>query len=217
VCWDNGVIEADWRDPSLPWSLAAGSQLLADLPQLLQVFAATVERGYPSREIRPLADGEELPLEVAGGQWRATWHPPTAAPEGQRHGACGVCIAEGGQVVLISADGLRWDLPAGRTEGAESWEETLRREMREEACATVVQARLLGFAQSRCLSGPQAGLVLVRSFWRAEVALDPWQPQFEIAHRRLVEPGALAPLLPPLYARILARALTEARIELRRP
>jgi hypothetical protein len=32
------------------------------------------------------------------------------------------------------------------------------------------------------------------------------------AHRRLVEPGALAPLLPPLYARILARALSEAGI-----
>jgi ADP-ribose pyrophosphatase YjhB (NUDIX family) len=160
----------------------------------------------------PLADGEELPLEIAGGQWLATWHLPTAAPEGQRHGACGVCVAEGGQIVLISADGRHWDLPAGRTEGDESWEETLRREVREEACATVIAARLLGFARSSCLSGPQAGLVLVRSFWRAEVVLDPWQPLFEIAHRRLVEPDALAPLLPPLYARILARALVEAGV-----
>jgi hypothetical protein len=33
-----------------------------------------------------------------------------------------------------------------------------------------------------------------------------------VAHRRLVEPGALAPLLPPLYARILARALVEAGV-----
>jgi ADP-ribose pyrophosphatase YjhB (NUDIX family) len=103
-------------------------------------------------------------------------------------------------------------LPAGRTEGDETWEETLRREVREEACATVVQARLLGFARSRCLSWPQAGLVLVRSFWRAEVEVEAWQPQFEIAHRRLVEPSALAPLLPLLYARILARALTEAEV-----
>jgi 8-oxo-dGTP pyrophosphatase MutT (NUDIX family) len=164
-------------------------------------------------ELLPLADGEELPLEVAGGQWRATWHPPTVAPAGQRHGACGICVAEGGQVVLISADGVSWDQPAGRTEGAETWGETLRREVREEACATVVQARLLGFAQSRCLSGPQAGLVLMRSFWRAEVTLDPWQPQFEIAHRRLVEAGQVAPLLPPRYARILTRALVEAGIE----
>jgi len=168
-------------------------------------------------ELLPLADGEELPLEVAGGHWVATWHPPGAAPAGQRHGACGVCVAPDDQVVLISADGVSWDLPAGRTEGAETWEETLRREVREEACATVVQARLLGFARSSCLNGPQAGLVLVRSFWRAEVTLEPWQPQFEIAHRQLVEPGALAPLMPPLYARILARALSEAGIEQGRP
>ena len=79
-----------------------------------------------------------------------------------------MCVAEGGQVVLISADGLTWDLPAGRSEDGETWEETLRREV----CATVVQARLLRFARSRCLSGPQAVLVLVRSFWRAEVTLD---------------------------------------------
>lgn len=77
----------------------------------------------------PLRDGEELPLEVAGGQWLATWHLPPTAPEGQNHGAGGVCVAPGGQVVLISADGLNWDLPAGRTEGDETWEETLRREV----------------------------------------------------------------------------------------
>jgi ADP-ribose pyrophosphatase YjhB (NUDIX family) len=161
----------------------------------------------------PLRDGEELPLEVAGGHWLATWWAPPAAPAGQGHGACGVCVAPDGLVVLISADGLSWDLPAGRTEGAETWEETLRREVREEACARVVAARPLGFARSRCLSGPQQSLVLVRSFWRAEVELDEWQPQFEIAHRRLVEPSEVAPLLPPLYARILARALREAGVQ----
>lgn len=161
----------------------------------------------------PLRDGEELPLEIAGGQWLATWHAPPEAPAGQNHGAGGVCVVSGGQVVLISADGTTWDLPAGRTEGEETWEQTLRREVAEEACATVVQARLLGFARSRCLSGPQAGLVLVRSFWRAQIELGPWQPRFEISHRRLVEPGALAPLLPPLYARILARALAEAGVQ----
>jgi len=68
-------------------------------------------------------------------------------------------------------------------------EETLRREMREEACATVVKARLLGFCRSACVVGPQAGQVLVRSVWRAEVELAPWEPQFEVTHRRLVAPA----------------------------
>lgn len=163
-------------------------------------------------QLLPIADGEELPLLIAGGHWLATWHLPSGEPEGQHHGSCGVCVAPSGQIVLISADGLNWDLPAGRSEGDESWEETLRREVQEEACAQVVEAQLLGFARSRCLSGPQAGLVLVRSFWRAEIELDLWQPQFEIAHRQLVEPDAVAPLLPPLSARVLARALIEAGV-----
>jgi len=38
---------------------------------------------------------------------------------------------------VISPDGGIWDLPAGRPVPGENWEETLRREMDEEACATV--------------------------------------------------------------------------------
>jgi hypothetical protein len=36
------------------------------------------------------------------------------------------------------------------------------------------------------MRGLQAGLVLVRAQWRAEVRPDPWQPRFEMARRRLV-------------------------------
>jgi ADP-ribose pyrophosphatase YjhB (NUDIX family) len=66
-----------------------------------------------------------------------------------------------GEIVLISHDGELWDLPAGRPEGCETLEETLRREMLEEACATVLQTRLLGFVRSVCASGPEEGLDLV--------------------------------------------------------
>jgi ADP-ribose pyrophosphatase YjhB (NUDIX family) len=76
--------------------------------------------------------------------------------------------------------------PAGRPEEGESWEETLRREMLEEACAIVGRARLLGFSRGACVAGPEEGLVLVRSMWRAEVQLEPWEPRFEIPHRRVV-------------------------------
>jgi hypothetical protein len=50
----------------------------------------------------------------------------------------------------------------------------------------VREARLLGFCRSVCLSGREKGLVLVRSIWRAEVDLMPWEPRFEVTHRRLV-------------------------------
>ena len=91
-------------------------------------------------------DGEELAIRTAGQDWIISWHPPEAVPDGTPHGAAGVCVTGSGEVVLISENGVDWDLPAGRPEGDETWEQTLRREMLEEACATVVDARLLGFA-----------------------------------------------------------------------
>jgi hypothetical protein len=52
VSWEEPShdLEAEWQDDPVPWSLAASSQLLAALPQLLQVFAAAVERGKPTNE-----------------------------------------------------------------------------------------------------------------------------------------------------------------------
>ena len=115
---------------------------------------------------------------------------------------------------MISEDGARWDLPAGRPEADETWEDTLRREMMEEACAVVRSARLLGFARGRCIEGHEEGLVLVRAFWRAEVDLLDWEPRFEVTHRRLVKP---AEVLSEIniergYFPTLARALREAGV-----
>jgi 8-oxo-dGTP pyrophosphatase MutT (NUDIX family) len=90
------------------------------------------------------ADGEEIVLHRDNQEVLLTWHGPDAVPAGQRHGSAGICTVDG-NIVLITSDGARWDLPAGRPEGAETWEETLRREMLEEACARVIEGRLLGF------------------------------------------------------------------------
>lgn len=54
--------------------------------------------------------------------------------------------------------------------------------------------------------------MLVRSLWRAEVSVEPWEPQFEITHRRLVPAAeAFACLALPAGLRPLRRrAFTEA-------
>jgi NAD(P)-dependent dehydrogenase (short-subunit alcohol dehydrogenase family) len=70
-------------------------------------------------------------------------------------------------------DGERWGWPGSRPEDDESWEQTLRREVLEEACAAVVGARLLGFCRSARLTGPEQCLVLARSIWLAEIELMP--------------------------------------------
>lgn len=123
-----------------------------------------------------------------------------------------MCVS-GNRVVLVSGDGRRWGLPGGRPEPHEQWVDTLRGEVGEEACAVMERARLLGFTRGECVRGPEEGLVLVRSMWRAEVRLRRWAPRFEIAHRRLVsadealrlvviaEPG-----VGPIYRRMFVEA-----------
>lgn len=130
------------------------------------------------------------------------------------HGANALCVAAKAGVVLISNDGIRWGWPGGRPEGDETWEETLRREVLEETCSIVRNARMLGFCRSMCVSGPENGRVLVRSIWRAEVKLMPWKPRFEIAHRRIVPPSELQSHLwiEPGFEPIYYRAIIEAAL-----
>ncbi len=157
-----------------------------------------------------LHDDEELHITTAGQDWIVTWHAPTNPPSGTPHGAAGLCITSDGGIVLISADGTNWDFPAGRPEDGETWEDTLRREMREEACAEIVEARLLGFARSQCMAGHEKGKILVRSFWRAEVTLSEWKPEWEITHRHVVPVRAVLLYVPPVYLPVSRRALREA-------
>lgn len=161
----------------------------------------------------PLArDGVDLSVHSNDGDWLIAWHPPPVAPPGLAHGANAWCVTADGGVVLISPDGDRWGWPGGRPVGDETWEQTLRREILEETCCAVREARLLGFCRARCLSGSEEGRVLVRSIWRADVDVMPWMPRFEIVHRRVVPHTELLSCLwidtgfEPIYY----RALTEA-------
>lgn len=124
-----------------------------------------------SEASRPATEYETFQVETGGQDVLVTWFPPRDVPEGQRHGAGGICLTDNGEVVLATHDGETWGFPAGRPEGSESWEETLRREMREEACVEVREAKLLGFSRGECIRGHEKGLVLVRSIWLAKVEL----------------------------------------------
>jgi ADP-ribose pyrophosphatase YjhB (NUDIX family) len=160
----------------------------------------------------PARDGEVMPSHTGGQDWLVSWHLASDEPTGRPHGAAGICVAAE-QLVLISPDTIHWGFPAGRPEGDEPIEETLRREMMEEACVRVVGQRLLGFARSQCVEGHEKGLVLVRSYWRAEVEILPWEPQFEIEHRKVVAAAdAKTEVRDPdkIGTRISHRALAEA-------
>ncbi len=162
----------------------------------------------------PVADGEAVDyIDLAGQQVRVWWHGSGPPPPGMPHGSTGLCVVPDGRLIVVSEDGKHWDLPGGRPEVGESTEETLRREVREEACATVTSARLLGYTRGECIGGAERGLVLVRSIWAARVSLEPWAPAFETQHRRLVAAADLHSVITlPSVGRIVARAMVEAGI-----
>lgn len=171
-----------------------------------------------SRRFRPVNGGmihigEQLPIRSGDQDWLVSWHRPSDPPPGIRHGAEGVCVTPLGEVVLISRDGMSWDLPAGRPEPGETSEDTLRREMLEEACANVRSSRLLGFVRGECVAGHELGRALVRSIWRAEVDVGEWDPQFEIPHRRIVAPAdVMTAIGPNPFAAVIRRELHEAEV-----
>jgi ADP-ribose pyrophosphatase YjhB (NUDIX family) len=142
--------------------------------------------------------------------WNLSWHSPLNLPDGIPHGSAGVCVTPQETIILVRQNNNVWDFPGGRPEGIETWEETLRREMVEEACATVDQALLLGFARAECSSGTERGRAIVRSFWRAEVNVHPWEPRFEITQRKFVRPEEALMYTfwgyTPIYRRVLHEA-----------
>lgn len=65
------------------------------------------------------------------------------------------------------------------------------------------------------MTGPELGRVLVRSVWRADVELRPWEARFEIVGRRVVavaEVGAALLLESHPFAVIIRRELQEAAL-----
>ena len=173
--------------------------------------AISEKRHRMSEGSRPAIEYETFQVETGGQDVLVTWFPPRDVPEGQRHGSGGICLTDNGEVVLATQDGETWGFPAGRPEGSESWEETLRREMREEACVEVREAKLLGFSRGECIRGHEKGLVLVRSIWLAKVELNEWVPEHETLARRLVQPeGVLAELALDVFLPLHHRALIVA-------
>jgi 8-oxo-dGTP pyrophosphatase MutT (NUDIX family) len=124
-------------------------------------------------------------------------------------------------VVVAEGDPDFLGLPGGHREAGESLEETLRRELREEACAELLEFELIGYQRFRHLEGDAVRLVTTDAMYWARVRCDDFDPRFETRTRRLLtidEARRLPSWSHPLCERQLDRAVTaERRAAARRP
>jgi ADP-ribose pyrophosphatase YjhB (NUDIX family) len=96
----------------------------------------------------------------------------------------GVCFTSNGNIILVN-DGKSWLLPGGAPEGKETMEETLTREIREEACSKVLDYQYIGCIRNEHQQPVTKGCMPVfykARFW-ARVIKERFNPQFEIKKR----------------------------------
>jgi ADP-ribose pyrophosphatase YjhB (NUDIX family) len=152
---------------------------------------------------RPDGDLTETGEEGTFTLLPAGWMPPSG-----RVGQClGLCFTDDGRVVLIEQGGY-WSLPGGTVEPGEALAETLAREVREEACATVLASKYLASQLVSATTDPAGRHYQAR--WWARVRLERWDARFETTARRLVDPAELVSEISWTQTGILQRLLVLA-------
>jgi len=181
-----------------------------------------VQAQHPPARQRSVVDAEvqtDLTIEMfwappwSGTRALVSWLEPAHAPPDELIQRCeAAAFTADGKLVAVAEGRTQftwWVLPGGRREPWERVEETLRRELLEEACARMQTSELLGFVHLRHLNGERAGRVTTDALFWARVALQPFEPAFETHARRELSRAAARDL--PLWANpITQRVLTRA-------
>ncbi len=123
-----------------------------------------------------------------GARYRVSWFdPPFRPPLADTTQALGICFTHDSQIVLVTWNDTDWTLPGGTIEPGETLEQTLVREVWEEACARVRACAYIGCQRVEHLDDDRPAYYQTR-FW-ARVDLEPFAPTHEMSARILVSPG----------------------------
>jgi 8-oxo-dGTP pyrophosphatase MutT (NUDIX family) len=149
-------------------------------------------------------------LDVGRPAWFTLMAPGWMPPVAEVTQTLGICFTDDRQVVLVTWDGQEWTFPGGSVESGETLEETLIREVAEEACATVTASRYLACQHIADPLNTFGATSFYQTRWWARVTLDPWQPEHEMVDRRLVPPERVLETLCWTEKEIAGRLLEQA-------
>ena len=142
----------------------------------------------PARSVETFSD--------AGRPWTATWLDPPFRPDPPDcNQAYGVCFDLTGKIVLVRTEVDHWNLPGGGVELGETLEETLVREVAEEACGRVLAQTYIGCQRIDDPENPLGRQRYYQSRFWARVELLPWQARFEVTECKLVDPAEFLSVL----------------------
>lgn len=148
-------------------------------------------------------------IQLDAGRWSLTWFPPDSRPDGKMHGSAGVCFTDEGDICLIRIRGVSyWEFPAGRPEQRETFLDTLKREVLEEACSEVQEQRLIGYLKTKQVGGT----TVVRAYYRARIRVLDWDPRHEIEERMFCSAAEVAGYVCADHRPIVLRALIESGV-----
>jgi len=89
-----------------------------------------------------------------GRDLEVKWVPTPELPSGHVTQVSGICFRDDGKMLVIRGAGESWSLPGGKPEEGEEFEDTLRRELFEEAAVDISGPVLLGYQQVKYPENP---------------------------------------------------------------
>lgn len=139
------------------------------------------------------------------------WLPaPFRPPRKSVTQVSGVCFTGSGKIVLVAGQLGKWALPGGHVEPGETLEQTLAREVNEEACAIMKRAAYLGVQKVSDPDNPTGSRAYYQARFWARVELRRFKPKFERTQRALVAPSQFVSTLQWQTGRIAQATLDAA-------
>lgn len=130
-------------------------------------------------------------------KFKSEWLPaPFLPPRELTIQASGLCFTSEGTITLVS-DGKGWVCPGGYPEDDETLEETLIREIAEEACARVIDCQYIGSIRTYELPPvpeKSPSLFYQARYW-VRVENDEFNPQHEMTQRTEILPTQFVEIL----------------------